>query len=475
MSKRRGASPPSGGARGRRASARRSRGRDDVRTAAAWVLEQTLATRAPAAAFLGGAEGRFDERDRGLLRELVHGSLRWLRRLDHVIDEASHRRFADIEPALRGPLRIAAYQLLFLDRVPAHAAVDEAVEQAAAQTHRGGASFVNAVLRRIARQPVLGAWRIDEADPVRRLGIEMSHPDFLVRRWLGRYGEARTRRLLAANNRSKPLHLLAFRDRGGRELLAERLIDAGVEVEPSALSLLGLVVRDGDPFATPAFAEGDLYVQDEASQVAALLPPPLPGERVLDAAAAPGGKTFALLAWEPTVAALMADVDPARAARVAANLRRLRRRVPCLVADAARPAVRGAFDRVVLDLPCSGTGTLRKHPELKWRISEGELGRLAGQGAALLAGAAGLVAPGGLLVAITCSLEPEENADVVARFLAGGADFAPLALGERLAAPLARAVVGPGLWQLLPGGDHDGFTVSVLSRRGGRSAGRHEV
>jgi 16S rRNA (cytosine967-C5)-methyltransferase len=458
--------PPRQGGRQRRAN---TRGRDDVRSTAAWVVERTLASLAPVDTFLGVAQERFEDRDRALLRELVYGTLRWLRRLDDVITRASHRRFDDIEPVLHGPLRVAAYQLLFLDRVPAHAAVHEAVEQAQALTHRGAASFVNAVLRRIARQRRLVDWPVEETEAVRRLAIEMSHPDFLVRRWVERYGWQRTRRLLAANNRPKPLHLLAFRDRGGRELLAETLIDDGVEVEPSALSLLGLVVRSGDPFVSAAFARGDFYVQDEASQAAALVPPPGPGERVLDAAAAPGGKTFALLSFEPRIEPVLADVDPGRVALLGENLRRLGRRLPVVVADARRPPFAGRFDRAVLDLPCTGTGTLRKHPELKWRVSEGELGRLAEQGGRLLAGAAGTVAPGGLLAAITCSLEPEENEAVVDRFLAEHRDFSPLDLAGRLPPPLDASIAAPGRWQVLPGGDHDGFTVSVLARSGGEN------
>jgi 16S rRNA (cytosine967-C5)-methyltransferase len=438
-----------------------------VRVAAAWVVGRTLESLSPVDAFLPGALSRFDERDRGLLSELVYGTLRWLRRLDDVIDQASHRRFERIEPALREPLRVAAYQLLFLDRVPSHAVVHEAVEHARHLTHRGGASFVNAVLRRIARQRDLDAWPVEADDPVRRLAVESSHPDFLVRRWLERFGEAATRLLLAANNRPKPLHLLAFRDRGGRELLAERLIDDGVEVEPSALSHLGLLVRGGDPFASQAFRDGDFYVQDEASQVAALVPPPRPGERIFDAAAAPGGKSFALAAWEPEVKLLLADADPARLGVLRGNLRRLRRQLPVLAADAAAlPFAGGAgFDRVLLDLPCSGTGTLRKHPELKWRVSGEEIDRLAEHAAALLDGCAGAVAPGGLLVSITCSLEDEENADVVAAFLRRHKDFRPLDLSGLVPTAMQAAVRGEGLWQLLPAGDHDGFSVSVVQRR----------
>ncbi len=146
------------------------------------MLERTLQSLAPADSFLDSALPRFDDRDQGLLRELVMGSLRWLRRLDHVITAASSRSFEQIEEVLRSPLRIATYQLLFLDRVPAHAAVHEAVEQAHQLTHRGGASFVNGVLRRIARAPRLGDWPVEESDPVRRLAIEYEPPRLPRRR-----------------------------------------------------------------------------------------------------------------------------------------------------------------------------------------------------------------------------------------------------------------------------------------------------
>lgn len=466
MSKRPFAPPPAsqtGAGRSRRLTARRTP-QDNVRVAAAWVLERTLQSLAPADSFLEAALPRFDERDQGLLRELVMGSLRWLRRLDHVIAAASNRDFRQIEAPLHALLRVATYQLLFLDRVPAHAAVHEAVEQAHQVTHRGGASFVNGVLRRIARAPRLEDWPVQEADPVRRLAIEKSHPDFLAARWLDSFGRQRTLALMDANNRPKPVHLLAFRDRGGRELLAEGLIDEGLEVEPATLSRLGLIVRRGNPFATAAFQRGDLYVQDEASQAAALIPPPRPGEAILDAAAAPGGKTFSLLAAEPTVRVTLSDVAPARAAVVRANLRRLRRELPFVLADAGAPPFRAVFDRVILDLPCTGTGTLRRHPEIKWRISASEIGRLSAQALRLLEGAAPLLRPGGLLAAITCSLEREENEDVVARFLATHPELSPLPLEGALENPAAASLIGPGAWRILTGGDHDGFTVHVLAK-----------
>ena len=431
------------------------------------MVEQTLSSLAPVESFLDSALPRFDDRDQRLLTELVLGTLRWLERLDHILAAASHRDFEDIEPALRTPLRVGAYQLLFLDRVPPHAAVHEAVEQARQATHRGGASFANAVLRRIARSPRLQDWPVREEDPARCLAIEWSHPEFLVRRWLERFGPDLTAAVLEADNRAKPLQLLAFRDRGGRELLAERLIDLGVEVEPSRWSPLGLVVHRGNPLDTEPFDRGELYVQDEASQLAALLPPPGPGERVLDVAASPGGKSFALMAWEPSVRVTLADVSPLRLALLRSNLKRLRRHPPLLLQDGGAPAVTGTWDRVVVDLPCTGSGTFRKHPELKWRLRPEEVERLAEQGARLLRGSAAQVAPGGLLVAITCSLEREENEDQVERFLEDHGDFEPLELRGRIPGHLEDFVRGPGLWRIFPAGYHDGFTVQVL-RRGKR-------
>lgn len=435
-----------------------------VRAAAVRVLDRALASRSPADVFLNQESVELDQRDRRLLRELVFGSLRWLRRLDQVIASAASRPLEEIDPPLHSPLRLGAYQLLYLERIPPHAAVNEAVEQTRRRSHRGGAAFVNAVLRRVAERPRLADWPIAETDPVRSLAIESSHPDFLVSRWWKRFGEARTRELVEANNRPKPFHLLAFTDRGGRERLAEALASEGVASEPSSLSPVGLIVREGKPVDTKAFARGDFYLQDEASQVSALVPAPVAGEVILDAAAAPGGKSFALQAVEPEVGIQAAEISLARLGVLRTNVVRLGRRLPLVAADASVPPFEGSFDRVVVDLPCTGTGTLRKHPELKWRVSAAELGRLSGQALELLIGVAPLVRPGGRLVAITCSLEPEENEEVSAALLAGNRDFVPEELETGLDPPLQEQVVGPGSWQILPGGDHDGFTVQVHRR-----------
>ena len=248
-------------------------------------------------------------------------------------------------------------------------------------------------------------------------------------------------------------------------MLARKLAVEGVETTPLELAPLALEVTHGDPIASRAYLEGDLYVQDQASQAAALVPPPLDGERVLDAAAAPGGKSFAILASAPGARVVAADASAERLAILSQNGRRLRRPLALLVADAARPALGGGFARVIVDLPCSGTGILARHPDLKWRLSETEIGRLAAEASALLDGVAPLVRPGGRLIAITCSIEREENEDLVHRLLERRRELRPVALEETLHGPSATQVRGPGLWRVLPGAHNDGFTVQVLERR----------
>lgn len=432
---------------------------------AAWIVDRTLASGRPVDDLLGRAGDNLEAADRGLLRELVLGTLRWLRRLDAILESASRRRIEDIDAPLRAPLRLAVYQLLFLDRIPAHAAVNEAVAEAQRRTHRGAAGFVNAVLRRVAKEPHLESWPVREEDPLRRLAIEHSHPDWLVGRWWQSLGVDRTRALLEANNRIKPPQILTFKGRQGREPMASALLAAGIETRPSQLAPRGLIVTSGQPRTSSQLRQGQIYLQDVASQAAALIPPPVAGEHVVDLAAAPGGKTFSLFAWEPDLQVVAIDRSRPRLELLRANRDRLGLPIELVQADAVAPPLRPVFDRVVLDVPCTGTGTLRKHPELKWRLAAGELARLAAQGLALLAAGSRLARPGGLVSFITCSIEPEENREVVARFLRDARDFELVPLEDQIPASLTVGVVGTGCWQVLPEGPHDGFTVHVLRRR----------
>ena len=415
--------------------------------------------------FLGDVDGQQSDLDRKLLHQLTFGTVRWLRFLDHVIESASQRSIEQIDEPLRTPLRISTYEILFLDRVPTYASVNEAVEEARRRTHRRGGAFVNAVLRKVGRRYKPVQWPVKRTDPIERLAIETSHPDFLVRRWIARFGEAETRRLLAINNLPKPIHLLTFTDRGDGEKASADLNREGVQSDRALLSPCGLIVRAGDPFSTQVFARGDLYGQDAAGQDAAQIPLPRPGERVLDMAAAPGGKTLGLLAREPDLENVAADLSLPRLLRLRDNFRRLGRACGLVVADARQPPFQSGFDRVILDLPCSGTGTLRKHPELKWRISSAELDRLSNQGRQLLEGASRLPRPGGVLILITCSLEEEESVGVIGELMQRSDDYELVDLKTiDLGAPV-EFVVGEGFWRVLPADDHDGMTVHVLRRR----------
>jgi len=445
------------------ASPRGSR-RRGARVAAVRVVERTLATLAPAEGLLGREGAPLDERDRRLLAELVYGVLRWHARLGYVIALAAGRPLEAIDRELLPVLEVAVFQLLWLDRVPAHAAVAEAVDEARHRRGAGAAGFVNAVLRRVAAAPEPDAWPVEERDPARALAITFSHPVALVERWLDRFGREATERALASDNGPRPVHLLAFSDRGGPAALVAALAAEQVTARESPFSPLGVVVESGRPFASAAFARGDAYAQDLASQAAALVPEPAPGESVLDAAAAPGGKGIAILARQPSARPVFADLAPARVGRLAANLRRLGRHAPVVVADAATPPWRVRFERVILDAPCSGTGTLRRHPELRWRFRPAELERLAAGALLLLRSLAGCVAPGGRLVHVTCSIEAEENEGVAARFLEQESAFARDPI-EALAPSLAAGRSGAGSWRVLPESAHDGFSVAVFRRR----------
>jgi len=443
---------------------RRSGKDGTARVIAARLLDDVLSSGVPADLPLERAGRRLDERDRRFLAELLYGALRWLRRLDHVIAIAASRSTEAIDPRLLSILRIGAVQLLALDRVPSHAAVSEAVDEARRIAGRGASGFVNAVLRRISERPDFDAWPLAGRDPVSRLALEASHPEPLVRRWWERYGEAATRAIVASNNGPRSLHLLALGDPSGREGLARRLDEEGVATRPSDVAPQGLVVVSGAPLAGAAFAQGAFYVQDVASQAAALVPAPAAGERILDAAAAPGGKGFAILATEPGASLVFADVDLRRLPRLRANLRRLGVEAPLAAADASRPPFAPCFDRVLLDAPCSGTGTLRRHPELRWRFEVDGLGRLAGRTEGRLERLAETVAPGGRLVVATCSIEAEENEDVVKRLVARRRDLVvePLAVEANDATGVRPTSVGG--WRLLPIAGHDGFTVHSMIR-----------
>jgi len=382
------------------------------------------------AAVLDAAEARLaDPRDRALLHELVLGCLRRRGWLDHVLERLSRRPFESLGPAVRGALRLGAYQLLFL-RVPERAAVAESVDLAAErEPHARG--FVNAILRRLQREGAPPEPDV-EADPLAWLTTAGSLPAWLAERWLARLGPstavARARAALLAAPTFVRLNPRAPE-------AALRLREAGVELAPAAVP--GAWVATG-PVLAPFAERGELYVQDEGSQLVAQLVAG-PG-LLLDACAAPGGKSLLLAdakGGEGRVVATEASRE-----RLALMRRLASRwgapRLGIVGADALRPPFATAFDAVLLDAPCSGLGTLSRNPDIRWRATPADLDRHRARQRALLASLSALVRPGGRLVYATCSLEPEETDDVVGPFLAERADFALDELPE-CARPFAEA------------------------------------
>ena len=359
--------------------------------------------------------------DQALVTRLVYGTLAWQGRLDHHLRALVRTPLDALDPPVRAALRLGLYQLVFLDRVPAYAAVDASVRLVRA-AGRGAAGLVNAVLRRAASAREALALPDSGADPVERLAVEWSHPRWLVERWTDEIGGDELPRLLAANNEAATTAVRANRLRTTPDALRATLASDGIRTTPGVWAPDALLVEHGAARlrGTTAWRDGDLAFQGEASQLIAPLLGPAPGARILDACAAPGGKAThaaALLAGSGTVVAL--DRRAAGARRIAAEARRLGAHgVRVAAGDARRPPFARPFDAVLVDAPCSGLGTLRRHPELRWRRRPEDVARLAVLQREILAGVAPLVRPGGILVYAVCTITREETEDVVDWFRA---------------------------------------------------------
>ena len=347
---------------------------------------------------------------------MAAGVLRQRSTLDAQLAPLVPRGWTSVAPDLQDILRLGAYQLTALERVPAHAAVDTSVALAKASGGPRAAGFVNAVLRRLTRSET----RV-ETGGVRDAAVlarEYSHPLWLVRRWLEQFGTRGTEDLLRWNNTRPRLAIQPAR--GDLESLRIRLQASGVEVEAAPYDG-GLMVGSSRPERLSGYSDGQFVVQNPAQSLLARFADLPAGAAVYDACAAPGGKTIALGRSARMVVA--GDVSPPRARRLQENLARAGSgREHVIVADGRRPPVRPA-NAVVMDVPCLGTGTFARHPDARWRVTPEALDSLVRLQAELLDRSAAVVAPGGLLVYSTCSLEPEENQSQVERFLQAHPEF----------------------------------------------------
>jgi 16S rRNA (cytosine967-C5)-methyltransferase len=398
--------------------------------------------------------------DQDLLRELLLGVLRWKHALDAEIARASRIPLPKLAPNLREILEVGLYQLRHLDRVPEYAAVNEAVEHARRSGGEGAARLVNGILRQILRGPAPAP--PDASDPA-ALARHFSHPEFLVRRWLDRFGAERTLRVLASDNTAPRLDLLVNPRRAPGDVVRDRLAADGVIAETVDGAPLALSVRAGNPLRSRLHAEGFFAIQDVGSQVLPLLLPP--GRLLVDLAAAPGGKSFSALAHGRVRGTLAIDRSLPRLLMLAQNARRLgwpeARPVVGDVGALPLPLRDARFDRILLDAPCSGTGTLRKNPEIRYRVTAEAVERLAAAQETALRAAIRLLPPGGFLLYSTCSLEEEENERVVERVVGTvGVALTSVPLDSPVKASPTRA----GGIRLLPDETTDGFTAHLLRR-----------
>lgn len=372
-------------------------------------------------------ESLIDTRDHALLLELVAGTLRMRAALDYQLAARLTRPLDRLDAEVLRVLRLSAFQILYLSRLPPSAVIDDAVDLTRLARKSSASGLTNAVLRALARDRDTLSWPA-RAELLDHLSTVHSHPKWLVSRWLERYGEADTEAWLRFNNTPAQLCLAVNLQRTSREELSAALSEEGVTTSPTARAVTGLTVLSGRPLPTRAFARGLFVVQDEASQLIAALAVPRQGSRVLDLCASPGGKTLALSAAVAEGGFVTAcDVRSGRVELLARTLARAAVRnagVVHIAPDGPLPFRERAFETVLVDAPCSGLGTVRRDPDIRWRRQPDDLPRFAAAQRALLDRAAALVAPGGTLVYATCSSEPEENDAVVAGFTAAHGAFA---------------------------------------------------
>jgi 16S rRNA (cytosine967-C5)-methyltransferase len=420
----------------------------------------------------GQAVNALSAPDRNLATALVLGVLRWQIRLDHQFRALLARPNARLDPEILIALRLGAFQLLHMDRIPARAVLSESVELAKQSGHRFASGLVNAVLRKLAVAP-----RFERAEEsLAELALAQAHPAWMVERWTGFFGPQAVREI-CRHGQIQPV--LAVRL--AAPAVEAELAVAGVVLEAGQLLTAARTVVAGDITATPAFREGRLRLQDEGSQLVAELACAHPSQKVnsvLDACAAPGGKTLILAERNPEARLLALEVSAARIEDLRKRLAVLGDRVECRLADAAALVEDAAFDLALVDVPCSGTGTLGRNPEIRHRLRPEDFARQAERQRAILAAALRSVRPGGCVVYSTCSLEPEENEQVVAAVLAADATALQVSLAARIEAlrgagiltsegaeRLLGALTPEGCLRLLPGKfKTDGFFIALIER-----------
>jgi 16S rRNA (cytosine967-C5)-methyltransferase len=350
--------------------------------------------------------------DHALATELVMGVLRWRSRLDDDIQQASKQSLAKLDLEVLIALRLGLYQFRWLDRVPHHAALNESVELVKRARKQSAAPFVNAVLRKLSVAQSNSNREAKFSSP-EEIASAYSHPSWIVERWIRQYGLDSAGQI-CIHNQSPPPTSIRIRDK--------KFIAGGITLAPGALLASAFLAQSGDITKTQAFRTGQITIQDEASQlVAALVSLEASGEsaRILDCCAAPGGKTAAIVDRNTGASITAVELHPHRARLMKKLLQGSApaKQIQIIAADSRDLPFSASFERVLADVPCSGTGTLARNPEIKWRLKVSDLAELHDRQLAILRSAMARVAPKGRLIYSTCSLEKEENEDVIAEAL----------------------------------------------------------
>jgi 16S rRNA (cytosine967-C5)-methyltransferase len=439
-----------------------------ARRSAFEILRRVETESAYASVLLSALDSKMREDDRALCHELVLGVLRRKLWLDKTIEHFGERKVEKLDLPVRLALQLGLYQLRFLTRVPASAAVNESVNFVRASRVKSAAGFVNAVLRRATREPEYdpGAAIVD---PKEKLSIETSHPLWLIERWVQAFGFDEAAAFARANNQAAPtafrLTAKASRDKGAAERVLQNLRDAGSELIASQIAPNSWRVIGASNVVRELANDGLIYLQDEASQLLAHLLNVEPNQRVLDLTAAPGSKATHIAALAPSATIVAGDVHPHRVETMRRLAVKQEARLNLLVHDATKPLPfpDESFDRVLLDAPCSGTGTLRRNPEIRYRLRPDDISELAEQQKQMLARAAAIVCPGGRLLYSTCSVEPEENERVIDHFASANPDFRRLNLSNAFSSFIPHpSSLHPRLWPHRQGSD--GFFIAAYER-----------
>jgi 16S rRNA (cytosine967-C5)-methyltransferase len=409
--------------------------------------------------------------DQAFLTGLTYGTLRWRGKLDWVVGHFSRVPFEKLESKLINVLRIGLYQILFMSRTPVSAAVNESVELAKKFRGRGGASFVNGILRSFLREKESFKYPQYEADPVLHLAVEQSHPQWLAKRWIEELGAEEALRVCVSNNQPAPLTLRANTLKIDRDRLIQELMEQGFHPVPALYSPDGITLREPPPVSGLPFLKEGLYlIQDEASQLVATLLDPQPGEMILDACAAPGGKTTHIAQRMGNSGRIYAlDLTQQKLSLIENLCLRLGvTMVKTVRGDASHPLSVpeiSRFDRILADVPCSGFGTLRRNPDLKWKRGEADVKRLSELQSSILENLSGYLKKGGILVYSTCTVFREENENIVEGFLRNHPEFQLDPIGPMLPdenCPFAQ----DGYFKTFPPkNDMDGFFVARLVKR----------